>query len=441
MTEFTEPLWVIGDLGQLESSPGGSIYLPEPASNMQGPSGFANGIGMMDTRYTFLKDLVSGYAGRVPAFIDNFTANVIATIPMAQSNSNIAALQAMVSGTTLTLASTPVQGISVNIPIAPFTGVLGSLGTATSVTNAPIVMDFGFAWCSTQANASAVTVTDSTLFPVGMPLCIPNAAGTSPSVALLTNVVSIASATVIQVSPVPTITNAQAPVGTAFPWGPSEFASSAINSFYPPPTTAMPYVAFGPGLFLDPRQAIGRAVSFTASASTASVATFTVAGWDIYWQPMTQTVGPFTAASAALTTYTKKAFKAISSITPTFVDSTHSWSSGTSDVIGFPVKTDLFELTSTWWNGISAGTTTGFTVPDFTSPATAVTGDVRGTIQLGALGGSANGLQGGSSNGTVSSGSLTVTGSRLVIFSALSTWNQLNAKLTSPQWQMGRSQV
>src|ERR1700722_9145762 len=164
MTEFTEPLWVIGDLGQLESSPGGQIILPEPATNGSGPSGFATGIAMLDNRYTFLKDLVTGYAGRVPAMIDNFTPNLIQTIPIAASTSNIGALQAAVSGTSMSLASAPAQGIALNIPIIPFTGTLNSLGTGTSVTTAPITLDFGFGWCGTTALGSAVTVADTTLF-------------------------------------------------------------------------------------------------------------------------------------------------------------------------------------------------------------------------------------------------------------------------------------
>jgi hypothetical protein len=438
MTEFTDPLFAIGDLGQLESASGGAIVLPDPTNGPTGSSMFFGGYGMFDNRYTFLKDLVTGYAGRVPGFIDNFTPIQVQQIPMAQSNSNLAALQSVVSGTNMTLVTSAAQGIAINIPIVPFTGVLNSLGTATTATNAPIVLDYGFGWCATTAASTLVTVSDSTLFPVGMPLCIAHV--NTGTLATLTNVYSVVSSTVVSVTTAPVLTNSATPIGTGNAWGPSEFASSQSNSPYPIPTAALPMIAFGPGLFLDPRQTIARCISFTASASTASVATFVVSGWDVFWQPMTDSV-TFSASGASLSVYTKKAFKAVSGITANFNDTTHSWSSGTSDMYGFTQKQDLFELTSLWWNGLSGGSVTGFTVPDFTSPASATTGDVRGTIQLGASGSLANGQAGGASNGTVSSGSVTATGSRLVIFGALSTWNQLNAKLTAPWWQMGRPQA
>lgn len=439
MTEFTEPLFTIGDMGQLESSPGGPVVLPEPAPTAAGPNMWFAGDGQLDVRYTFLKDLVQGYVGRNPGFLNGFQTLQVNGIPMATSNSNIAALQATASGTSMTLATAPVQGIAVDIPIIPFTGVLGSLGTATSTTNAPIVLDYGFDWMALTNGSASATVTDSTLYKVGMPLCI---AGTSASTTLLTNVASIVSATQITLALPALLTTAATPVGTGNAWGPSEFASSGPNSPYPVPTAALPYVAFGPGLFLDPRQSIARAVSMTASASTSTIANFVIAGWDVYWQPMTVTLGPLTTTSAALTFYTKKAFKAISSITPLATDASHSWSSGTSDMYGWPTIMRYMELTDNWWNGLAMASTTGFVAADFTSPASGTTGDVRGTIQVGADGsGGNNGQSGGASTGTVSSGSLTVTGKRLVLFGTLNTWDQLNNSLATPQFQTGRPQA
>lgn len=441
MTEFTGPLWQIGDLGQLESAPGGSITLPEPAVNDQGPSGFASGVSMLDVRYSFLKDLVDGYAGRVPAFLQNFEMVGVQQIPIAHSATNIAANQTLSSGTTMTLASTPAQGIALNIPLIPFTGVLNSLGTATSATTAPITLDFGFGWCGTTANGSAVTVTDTTLFNIGMPLCIAHVGNTTNG-PLLTNVVSIASSTVIQVGPspnVPAVTNAQTPIGTGNAWGPSEFASTGANSPYPVPIAAAPYVAFGPGLFLDPRQTLARALVIT-SAQSASNATITIAGWDLYWAPITDTVTVTSSTGGSTSAYTLKTFKAVNTITPNITDS-HNWSIGTSDVFGMPIITDIPELAYIWWAGQASNSTTGFTVPDFTATASSITGDVRGKVQLNGVGNLANGLAGGSTTGTVSSGSLAITGSRLVIYNTLSTWDQLNARLGAPQWQMGRTQA
>jgi hypothetical protein len=437
MPEWTEPLFQIGDLGQLESAPGGAIILPDPAGgNMLGPSGFANGTGMLDARYTFLKDLVTGYAGRVPEFLVNHAMVGVQAVPMARQTNNIAAAQNVNSGIAMTLVSAPSQGVAINLPIIPFTGVLNSLGTATSVTTAPIVLDYGFDWAATTANSSIVTVTDSTIYQAGMPLCIP---GTGASTALLTNVISAVSSTTVQVGPapnVPSLTMTQTPVGTGNAWGPSEFASSGPNAFYPVPTAVLPYIAMGPGLFLDPRQSVTRSIEITASASTASSGSLTISGWDLYWQPITDTVT--VTPTAATVAYTLKTFKAINTITPNFTDGAHTWSVGVGDTVGFPIKQDIAELATIWWNGLQATSTTGFTVPDFTATATSSTGDVRGTVQLSTAGSLAAGL-GVVTNGTVSSGSLTPTGARLVIMARLSTWDQLNTKLTSPQWQMGRT--
>lgn len=447
MTEFTEPLWTIGDLGQLESSPGGTILLPEPSGGMGigggsglGPSGFFGGTAQLDMRYTFLKDLIQGYVGRVPSFLESSMMLLVDAVPMAANSSNIAALQTLSSGVSMTLATTPVVGISVNLPIIPFTGVLGNLGTATSATTAPIVLDYGFDWMALTNGSTLATVVDSTLYNPGMPLCI---AGTSTSTVLLTNVFSINSATVVTLANPATFTSTQTPVGTGDRWGPSEFASNSLNapnSPFPTPLSAWPYVAFGPGLFLDTRQALSRCVSVTPGSTLASVATFTVSGWDIYWQPMTQTLGPITPSGGVVTTYSKKAFKAINTIIPNVTDG-HSWSSGTGDSFGFPIKTDRWEYADISFGGTFASSSTGFTVPDFTSPASATTGDVRGTMQYGSLGSSTTfgGAGAGGSNGTVAS--LVVSGRRLVFFATLGTWDQLNARLTAPQWQTGRPQV
>lgn len=442
MTEWTEPLWTIGNLGQLESSPGGTIILPEPMPTGAGPSGFFGGTSQLDMRFTFLKDLVQGYTGRVPAFLENSPMLEVAAIPMTFQSNNIAAAQTVTSGANMTLVTAPSQGIAVNLPIIPFTGVLNSLGTATSVTTAPIVLDYGFDWMGLTSGSSLATVTNSTIYQLGMPLCI---AGTSASTVFLGNVYSINSATVITLTGNAGLTTAATPVGTGNAWGPSEFASGspfvASNAPYPIPTAALPYVAFGPGLFLDSRQVISRAISVTASATTASTANFTIAGWDIYWQPMTQTIGPLTPTSGTLSWFTSKTFKAINFVTPTFNDGGHNWSVGTSDVYGFPQKQDLFELADVWWNSTNSTSTTGFTAPDFTTPASSTTGDVRGTVQMGSNGPLATGQAGGASTGTVSSGSLTVTGKRLVMFGTLSTFDQLNANLTAPYWQTGRPQA
>lgn len=127
----------------------------------------------------------------------------------------------------------------------------------------------------------------------------------------------------------------------------------------------------------DPTTLIARAVR-VVSAGNDSTATFVVRGFDIYWYPMVETI---TGANAGTATG-KKAFKYISSITPAGTLSGSAVTVGTTDVIGLPLRADYFgefeaNVSSAW---ITANT--GYVAPDATSPATATTGDVRGTYLL-----------------------------------------------------------
>lgn len=127
----------------------------------------------------------------------------------------------------------------------------------------------------------------------------------------------------------------------------------------------------------DPTTLLARAIRIV-SAGNDSTATFTVRGFDIYWYPMVETI---TGANAGTATG-KKAWKYIQSITPAGTLSGSAVTVGTTDIIGLPLRSDYFgefevNVNATW---ITAST--GYTVPDATSPATATTGDVRGTYAL-----------------------------------------------------------
>lgn len=136
-------------------------------------------------------------------------------------------------------------------------------------------------------------------------------------------------------------------------------------------------VTFGSGAnhkLYDPTKAIARNLRYT-SVGNDSGATVTAVGYDIYGFRMTETV---TLANAGLVSG-KKAFKFIQSITATGTLSGSNLSVGTGDVFGFPARVDNFFYTRTTWNNAGITATTGFVVADTTSPATAATGDVRGT--------------------------------------------------------------
>ena len=148
---------------------------------------------------------------------------------------------------------------------------------------------------------------------------------------------------------------------------------------------ASSYVTFGQGgtgtggiiRLWNPATLIARAVRIV-SAGNDSGATFVIKGYDIYYYPMQETI---TGANAGTATGLK-AFKYIASITPAGTLSGSAVTVGTTDVIGLPLRADYvsetaINMASTW---ITAST--GFTAAVTTSPATATTGDVRGTYTL-----------------------------------------------------------
>jgi hypothetical protein len=114
-----------------------------------------------------------------------------------------------------------------------------------------------------------------------------------------------------------------------------------------------------------------------AGAATASTL-LTIAGLDQYRQPMTQT---FTGPAATATVQTTKAFRYVG--TATAAGNTVSGVSlGTNNVFGLPFRADSFNYVDAVWIGNRVTGSGGFTAADTTSPATALTGDVRGTYSV-----------------------------------------------------------
>ena len=129
--------------------------------------------------------------------------------------------------------------------------------------------------------------------------------------------------------------------------------------------------------FYNRSTCVGRCVSVTGVAS-GSGGTVTIKGYDIYGFPMTQTV---TVAAGANTVNTTKAFKLVTSVTPNFTD-THTLAVGTADIFGIGLLASFWGDMDVTWNNASITASTGFTAADTTSPATATTGDVRGTYAV-----------------------------------------------------------
>ena len=165
------------------------------------------------------------------------------------------------------------------------------------------------------------------------------------------------------------------------------FTSGTVTLAYPNvQSCAVPTNLQSPSVWLwSPMALLSRAVSITAAAS-ATYATATVNGYDIYGYPMTEAI----TISAGNTVNGKKAFKYIKSVVLSggTADTTHAYSVGTTAILGLPVRADsaaeviVNAAASQVALPISAGWgANGFLPADRTTPS-ATTGDVRGTIDV-----------------------------------------------------------
>jgi len=118
--------------------------------------------------------------------------------------------------------------------------------------------------------------------------------------------------------------------------------------------------------------------SVTITAAGANTATYKISGFDIYGQPMSQTL----AAPSTSTVTSTKMFKSVTSITNANATAAGSnISAGFSDLIGLPYRVTSRDYITFNYNA-TVGLLGAVTVADTTSPATQSTTDVRGYITL-----------------------------------------------------------
>lgn len=128
--------------------------------------------------------------------------------------------------------------------------------------------------------------------------------------------------------------------------------------------------------FYSPASNLARAVKVVSAGNDGSAA-FTVAGYDVYGYPMTEKITGGSAATAS----GKKAFKFISSVTPSGTVSGSNVSVGTLDIFGFPVRSAAFAQALIFYNSALITATTGY-VAYSSVAATSTTPDVRGTYNV-----------------------------------------------------------
>ena len=332
---------------------------------MDGPALDFQGAGFPDLRISPTKK--DGlYPGRVPAFLFSGDVIVADAIPAAVSTTGLAAAVNAASGVAMTLVTvTPGGSAGGGTSLAPAVPLIPLNGSAPVTVTA---MDFGFT-TGTLNGTATVTVPDSTLFRLGQWICIGGGGNTAKTLPLITQVQTLASATTITVLPIPPATLTRAPIGSVNDQGVLRPGT---------PNAVTPYMHRGLGLWFNPPEALARCISITSTDAGAAGGAFKVTSYDVFGQPMTETL---THAGGATTVFGLKAHKYIVSIVPQFTDA-HAYSAGWGDTFGFPLRSDRFENTSIFWGGKVPVISTGWLTPDLTTPATATTGDVRGTVQL-----------------------------------------------------------
>lgn len=306
-------------------------------------------------------------------------------IPTTLSASNIASATPA-TGVALTLASSSVAGVTVGCSIvnrktgAAVTGLIGiDVNTSRTAT-----VTF------TNGSSTVGWATNSVMGVQNGDTCTLTTSGTLPTpFALLTTyyVVGAQTGGWPESGATGQLLLSLTPGGT--PISATSGGSGTQTIHYVAPSVSSP-IAFGtvggnggPVTSYNPQWALSRCIGVTSNGDDTG-GTYTIAGYDIYGFPMTQTITGLSTGQAKTT----KAFKYITSVTPNGTINSTTLTVGTTDIIGLPFRADAFPHLMVWWNTSTtvsvlqvSDTAPGFVAADI-SVASATTGDVRGTFLL-----------------------------------------------------------
>ena len=341
----------------------------------QGPSLTGQGFLLADPRPFYQYNPGQNFGALNAGWNGVSRITTLNAIPMTLSTTIIAGAAHTVGGTAMTLASSTVDGlvVGVSVPRAD-TGVLVknllkldplvASVTANLALNSNIMtvtaVGAGGGHCYNQLCAGMV-LTDATTagnLPTGTTIIgwSPNGGGTGGGL-------------------IGTYTLSANATATA--------SGDTITGIYTGSYLTIPFGSVGTVQAFNPGDMSARAVSITSTTSQV-VQTFTVNGLDVYNFPMTELIT--TVGTSATTTNGKKAFKYISSVTPSVTDSAGSYSVGTQGIVGFPLRSDNWQAAAEYdvtimSNNALIAANTGYTAAVLTT-ATNATGDVRGTFAL-----------------------------------------------------------
>jgi hypothetical protein len=359
-TSFSGPVIVFG---QNPTSP--SDYNPD----IGGSSYFYAGAGILDPRlpYTFLPGESQSAFDYGWLGFDNITT--LSAVPYTAAS---AAIVASANPTSATLSLVTSNSST--------TGVYYSTNFVradTGATDTVLALDAYASVTGTVSNGILTVTASSSQMPIGPGMVILTTSGT------VSQGTALGSQIIAQLTTTGTYSSvSQGTTGTYQLTGNLTATSGTVTLAYQTPAQcAVPNNAQTPSMAnWSPQALLGRAVSITAAAS-ATYATATVNGYDIYGYPMSEAI----TITAGSTVNGKKAFKYIKSVVLSggTADTTHAYSVGTADVFGLPLRSDTFgDILVNYATSLVATTlvtaTTGYLPADRTTPS-ATTADVRGT--------------------------------------------------------------
>jgi hypothetical protein len=377
ISAFSGPMLTFG-----QSPYPGSEYNPEI-----GPSLFFGGAGILDPRTYYTYNPGQDFGAPTAGFLGVQDIVSLNIVPYTLAVAAVAAAANTVANTAMTLvsSSSATTGVAVAQSIsradtgATVTGLVG-LDAFTQVTG---YISNGTS--GTAGNILIVSAASAAPLTIGM---------------VITGTGIAANTTITGYGPTVTATNggggagftgsytvSGAPVAAGTSGSQITISASLGNStLNAVAAERTPFGQSGTIQLWNPLALTARAVSIVTSVATVGTTNvFTVAGYDVYGFPMTEAISVPSTTVSGTTTSGKKAFKFITSVTPSVTDATTSYSVGTTNIIGLPFRSDYFGDSLFVYPGTGATnlvtSVTGYTAA-VTTTATTTTGDVRGTYAL-----------------------------------------------------------
>ena len=374
------PLVVYGSAQPQTTAPD---YNPE-----QGPSLIWGGSGILDPRSAQTYDPGQNFGSLVCGWAGASRIQTLNCIPMTKSTTLIAAAANTVAATPMTLVSSNASGIAVKVNGSLFNSTSGaSLVNALCIDPLVSSITANLVIASNVMTVTAVAAGGGACYnrlSIGMVLTDATTAGNLPTGVFIIGYGTgnggvgtyYLSANAVATATGDTVTGLFTGLTTGFV---NPLLSSGSSN-------TLPFGSACTVQLYNPMAMCSRAISITSNTSQV-VQNFVVNGADVYGNAMTETIT--TSGTSATTTNGKKAWKYIQSVTPSVTDGTGTYSVGTQDIVGLPLRSDNFTaLVGTEWdlslyfNSAGIAGTTGYVAAVTTNPATAITGDVRGSYAL-----------------------------------------------------------